>query len=250
VPGAGDNAFIFADIARHLGADRPVYSFRFPEDVSASQSPRAIVEGVSRRLLEELRSAQPHGPYFLGGYCFGGLVAFDMALALRAAGEEVGALTIFEAFLPGSMRMSDPKQRLRYHLRHFQTLGWRERSRFIAEHTLKRVVRFGRRFSPTSATVAAAVTHESDYSPRQVYPGTIALFRARHQPEGLSVDHDMGWKGFATGGVVVHEIEGHHTGAYKEPTVSAWVSTLQETLNAAERRLRGAGPLRQPAATR
>ena len=40
--------------------------------------------------IEDIRDIQPHGPYYLGGTCFGGLVAFEMACILRDQGEEVG----------------------------------------------------------------------------------------------------------------------------------------------------------------
>ena len=74
VPGVGDNPFIFADLARHLAADRPVYSFRFPDEARALRSqPHELVATIARRLVDRVRSVQPQGPYLLGGYCFGGL---------------------------------------------------------------------------------------------------------------------------------------------------------------------------------
>jgi len=55
---------------------------------------------VAERYLAELRAVQPHGPYRLGGYSFGGNVAFEMALRLRAAGETVANLVLIDALPP------------------------------------------------------------------------------------------------------------------------------------------------------
>ena len=46
--------------------------------------------------LEEMRKIQPHGPYLLGGYSFGGVAAYEIARNLRAAGEEVALLMLFD----------------------------------------------------------------------------------------------------------------------------------------------------------
>jgi hypothetical protein len=59
----------------------------------------------------------------------------------------------------------------------------------------------------------------------------LTLFRGSVQPAGLTFDHDMGWGGLASLGVVVHEMEGHHTDAYKEPNISSWISVLRDVLD-------------------
>ncbi len=236
VPGAGDNPFIFADLARHLGADRTVYSFKFPDDARAMQlPPREAVAAVARRLNAQIRSIQPTGPYLLGGYCLGGLIAFEMAQQLRDAGEQVAALTIFEMFLPGSVRLPNPRDRVAYHLRHFRSLGWRDRLGFVARHGRQRLTRLGRRLSPQLGHVMAQLAPPpvADYTPERPYPGRLALFRGSAQPDGLAYDHDMGWGGLASE-ITVHLMEGHHTDAYKEPSITAWISELRDELIRAE----------------
>jgi thioesterase domain-containing protein len=74
---------------------------------------------------------------------------------------------------------------------------------------------------------------DSDYSPNRLFKGRLTLFRGRAQPEGLAIDHDMGWGGLASN-LIVHEIEGHHTDAYKEPSISQWIAVLRETLGEAD----------------
>jgi thioesterase domain-containing protein len=234
VPGAGDNPFIFADIVRHLGADRPIYSFRFPDDLrEQTSSPRDLVAAVAARLIDEIRAVQPRGPYLLGGYCFGGLVAFEMASRLHEEGERVPALTIFDMFLPGAFRMSDPRERIAHHLRYLQSVDWAERVGFLSRHGRRRLARLGRRLSPRVGQTAAALASDDDYVPRRLFPGRLTLFRASDQANGVVYDSDMGWRGLAES-LEVHEITGRHTDVYKEPSVSRWVATLRNTLASAD----------------
>jgi len=46
--------------------------------------------------VKEIRKTQPHGPYFLGGYCMGGTVAFEVAQQLQSQGERVALLALFD----------------------------------------------------------------------------------------------------------------------------------------------------------
>ena len=78
---------------------------------------------------------------------------------------------------------------------------------------------------------------------RGAFQGRLTLFRGSAQPEGLAFDHDMGWGGLASG-VAVHEIDGHHTDAYKEPSISRWISILRETLGQADLQSDNANPSR------
>ena len=78
-------------MARHIGADRPFYAID-PHGVH-DQTPHSIEEMAASR-LELVRQVRPHGPYVLGGFCNGGLVAFEMARQLEAAGETVSSLIL------------------------------------------------------------------------------------------------------------------------------------------------------------
>jgi amino acid adenylation domain-containing protein len=226
VPGGGDNAFIFADLAKHLSADRVVYSFRFPE-IAAGGHPRRVIADVAARLLAEMRAAQPTGPYLLGGYCFGGLVAFEMARQLRESGDRVASLTIFEMYLPGGYRMQRLRDRVEHQVKYMRSLDWPDRVAFLGQMTRRRIARTGRRWR-----ALGSISPDADYSPQHPFVGRLTLFRA--QPEGdIVVDPAMGWRGLAAE-IVSHEIAGHHTNAYKEPHLSAWIDLLRETLARAD----------------
>jgi thioesterase domain-containing protein len=69
---------------------------------------------MADRYINEVRTVQPSGPYRLGGYCFGGLVAFEMARRLVALGQDIDLLVMFNASSPSYLRRypnSDPVDR-------------------------------------------------------------------------------------------------------------------------------------------
>lgn len=86
--------FYCQDLSRHLGHDQPFYVMP-PHGVGGGQIPPTI-EAMATDYLQILRSVQPEGPYLLGGFCNGGLVAFEMAQQLQAQGERVDILTLVD----------------------------------------------------------------------------------------------------------------------------------------------------------
>ncbi|MET8981866.1 thioesterase domain-containing protein [Streptomyces sp. NPDC004539] len=86
-------------------AGRPFYGFEAPGYRGDVRPLHSLTEMADRYLLE-LRELQPHGPYFLGGLCQGGLVAYEMARRLRASGEEVRALVLVNP--PSQLSLVDP----------------------------------------------------------------------------------------------------------------------------------------------
>jgi amino acid adenylation domain-containing protein len=78
-------------MARMIGQDRPFYAID-PHGVH-DEPPHSIEEMAASR-LELVRQVSPHGPYVLGGFCNGGLIAFEMARQLEAAGEKIASLIL------------------------------------------------------------------------------------------------------------------------------------------------------------
>jgi len=69
-------------------------------------------------------------PYYLGGFCFGGNLAFHMALQLLSSGEEVAFLGLFESYSPLYQRPPFLTL-LRMHLRTMRKLGPAAQWRFL-----------------------------------------------------------------------------------------------------------------------
>lgn len=99
-------------LAMAMNEDLPFYCLQ-AKGLDGSE-PFATVEEAAECYLNEMRSVQPHGPYYLGGYCFGGFVAFEMARRLENEGESVATLILIDAFNPAFLRNSPAAKMLFY----------------------------------------------------------------------------------------------------------------------------------------
>src|SRR5262249_55208892 len=97
VHGMLGNVLRFYDLARYLGSDQPFFGLQ-PQGLDGRDSCHTRVEQMAAHYISEIRSIQPMGPYFLGGYSFGGIVAFEMAQQLTAQNQKVGLLILFDTF--------------------------------------------------------------------------------------------------------------------------------------------------------
>ncbi len=96
--GSGNVEFV-KRLAQRCGFARPSYGLRSPAIV-ARERPLLSVADLAERYLTEIRVVQPHGPYLLGGLCSGGLVAYEMAQRLTAAGESVAHVALINCEPP------------------------------------------------------------------------------------------------------------------------------------------------------
>ncbi|MGA8259875.1 MAG: alpha/beta fold hydrolase [Arenicellales bacterium] len=99
VPSAGTTPLSLFKMARSLSCGRPVYSFAFA-GMSDDEAPHGSVEEMASAYVGEILDMQRTGPYYLGGHCFGGTVAFEMARVLEADGHEVAVLALLETMAP------------------------------------------------------------------------------------------------------------------------------------------------------
>jgi phthiocerol/phenolphthiocerol synthesis type-I polyketide synthase E len=88
----------YRELAARLGADRPVYGLEALAGPPAPQS--ETVEQIALRQLEVLRRVDPNGPYLIGGWSFGAIVAHDIASQLHRAGANVAALLCLDGYVP------------------------------------------------------------------------------------------------------------------------------------------------------
>ncbi|HEX2211108.1 MAG TPA: amino acid adenylation domain-containing protein [Longimicrobium sp.] len=100
VHAAGGGVLSYGALARHLGPGVALYGLQ-SRGLEGEHLPRTRVQEMAAGYLAELREVQPEGPYRLGGWSMGGLVAFEMARMLEAAGETVELLALLDTRAPG-----------------------------------------------------------------------------------------------------------------------------------------------------
>jgi thioesterase domain-containing protein len=99
IHGAKGNLMFCHGLGMYLDADRPVYGIQEPLRWRGWALPSRLEE-IAAHYIDVMREVQPQGPYFLMGYCFGGVVAFEMAQQLTAQGETVGGVFLLDPDLP------------------------------------------------------------------------------------------------------------------------------------------------------
>lgn len=237
--GAGSILFYYK-LASYLSHDRPVYALQ-SRGLYGDVPPHTQVKEMAECYLREVRTVQPHGPYHFVGYCFGMIVAYEMAQMLRTLGEQVAVLASINGPAPnyqngpGASRMLARKgifARTRWGIQwRLRLLTEKTRTRFIVRWRTyyvshKRPLPAGLRDMFFRDTNAVA---ERNYKPLP-YPGRVAIFRAK----GLYHDPDLGWKQFLTGGLEVYDIPGthrHHRSIVDEPIVADLARTLETALH-------------------
>ena len=97
VHGLGGTVMRFHELARHMAPDQPFLCFQ-AQGIDGKLPVLNNVDDMAELHLEYLRKAQPDGPYYLGGYSFGGLVALEVARRLMEAGQEIGLLALVDTY--------------------------------------------------------------------------------------------------------------------------------------------------------
>jgi thioesterase domain-containing protein/acyl carrier protein len=102
IHGQTGEMFFSRHLSLSLGQDQPVFGLR--SQGLGGEAPLSTVEEMALHYLKEMRSVQPQGPYFLAGYCFGGMIAYEIGRVLKTQGEEIGLLVMFNTPPPGSLK--------------------------------------------------------------------------------------------------------------------------------------------------
>ena len=189
IHGVGGGVAGLFPIARRMTYPGPVIGIQ-ARGLAGQKTPHASVEAMAAEYLKEVKARQPHGPYYLCGYSFGGLVAFEMARRLQESGDEVGLVGLFDT-------MMSP---LRWPLRSWLSIVRRRMVQFAAGacavpvHTWPAAVRKmagrvwerlrGYGLTSVLKVVVSALTASARYRPG-FYPGELTLFSPVGRERGL-----------------------------------------------------------------
>jgi amino acid adenylation domain-containing protein len=214
----GDEANIF--LPRHIGDDQPFYGF-FHQGEDGQPIAFKSVKGIAGHFIREMLQVRPHGPYYLGGYSFGGIVAFEMACQLAASGQEVPLVALFDSYSPAeSMALIKEEEKLHEPLKRL---------------VMRRLVKY---YFDRGHLLPAKLRHfhiidtygeaSKLYRP-SVFPGRLTLIRTPSSPG----TPDMGWGELARDGVEIRHTSGDHYSLIKEPHVRSLAHELRASIDAA-----------------
>jgi amino acid adenylation domain-containing protein len=228
VHGMGGTVLRFRDLARHMAPDQPFFGIQAP-GLDGAQPCLHSVEEMAEVYLEDLRSAQPEGPYYLGGYSLGGYVAMEMAHRLLAQGEEVRALVLLDTYAGGSQSLLDRFLALS----RAQQMAYMKRRARLYRKNFRRRIEF--LFLPSAVKeVRRACAAAGDRYQIKPYPEKILLFRAGEKGLRGLEEAGQGWEKYAIGGLEIHELNGDHGNILNEPNVQFLAAELRQCLERAQ----------------
>ena len=277
VPNLEGTVLAYADLARLLGPDQPVYGFQ-AKGLNGTDAPYGCLEDMAAHYIKAMQAVQPTGPYYLGGYCSAGVVAFEMARQLDMQGEQVALLAVLDGAapigseqlprlwqpaaamsfvrnLPAWLRDNLPGRydavlkRVGLRARAALATRWRRlaygsdapQARVTLDEFLGNTSRIPERYR---RVMNAHFRARQEYVP-QVYRGRVTLFRAQALPLLRPSDPELGWGQLAAGGVEVKVIAGAHHNFLEGPQVedlAAQLTVSLEQASSATHRDRGPSP--------
>jgi amino acid adenylation domain-containing protein len=256
VHGGGGNVLIYRELAGHLGSDYPFYGLQ-ARGVDGSNDYLTTTEAMAESYLREMRELQPDGPYYLGGFCMGGQVAFEMARRLAQDGQQVNLLFVIDTHnfngVPPQLSLKEKVghlgQKIKFHSSNVMQLGIKGQVAYLSEKSkiaLRREMERLRikivhlfKLNPHRDVSGPAQEFIEDINDRAflayapgVYPGKMTICKPRRNYSFLR-DPFNGWGGIATGGLEIIELPSDPGGIFLEPYVQTLAQKLKEQIDQA-----------------
>jgi amino acid adenylation domain-containing protein len=197
-------------LAKLIGGHLPFLSVQLtPEDFSfLGETP--TLESFAGCLLRKIQAVQSEGPYTIGGFCLGGLLAYEIASQLRAAGHEVSLVAIVDAPNPSCIESCDSLTSkvnyVRYLLKRATRIGLPTSLAYLRE----RFIGAERTKSAENPVLQAAALA---YRPAK-YQGKVLLILASERPP--HVNFLPGWQKVVPDGLYTRYVGAHHRDFQKE----------------------------------
>ncbi|RCJ40973.1 non-ribosomal peptide synthetase [Nostoc minutum NIES-26] len=258
VHAAGGDVNNYPILAKKLGREQPFYALeQTPEQLDFAV---ISVEATATNYLKEIRTVQPEGPYLLGGWCYGGVIAFEMAQQLQKQGETVDLLAIVDAILPEIVIHPTKDDDAKFLLRLAESVkNWFNVDFSVSYEELRNLPvdeQFHLLFKKANLELSdiemeqylrgfklfkAHIQAMRNYVP-QVYPHQITLFKASeiitHDFESSEFHTDdplLGWGKCSSQPIKTIEASGNHFSMFVEPHVEELANKLKICLAHAQK---------------
>jgi amino acid adenylation domain-containing protein len=249
---AGGNVLCYSGLAHHLGQGQPFYGLQ-ARGLDRKQLPHTDLVEMASCYIESLRSIQPEGPYLLGGWSVGGVVAFEMAQQLQAQGETVALLALLDTVAPTHYEGLDQLDEVGLILNFAQDMGISlDRLNISWDRLAQLDIEAQWGYLLEQAVLAGAVPPDSEpaqlrslfnvfkancmavrrYVPRTRF-GRVTLLQAEKQAGASGSQRVSEWSEWADGGLEVSTIPGDHFTIIREPNIKDLAERLSGYLGKA-----------------
>ncbi|RXJ49670.1 amino acid adenylation domain-containing protein [Gelidibacter gilvus] len=250
VHGANHNVLMFNALAQRLDKEQPVYGLQ-SRGLNGVDEPHDSIDQMAADYISEIVASNPDGPYALGGFSYGGIVAYEMARQLLAQGKEVTILAQFDTYVFPSYYHTNPLVRkvldVSYNIGKMVYLSFNmlsSKKNFIRRKELLKLqisglilkLKHGKEKQYEMQFNVPYKMHHNHSIATNAYNITpqdivIDLFRSMEEINFVH-DHDLlGWKKMGGRGIRKHMIPGNHLDMFEEPNVEALAASLQNVLD-------------------
>ena len=241
--------FVYRHLAQHLDANQPFYGLQ-AQGLDGKLPPLKRIEQMATSYLKEIRSLQPEGPYYLGGFCAGGVVAYEIAQQLHTQGEEVALLALMDT----GFENGEPIP-----VKEFWTMRWRNflkvpflgKFNRIAQKPKQYLEQLDGKIKLLQCQFYLRTNRPLPPSLRKLYLynnnmmahlEAIANYRPHPSPYPVTLinttvfdktqlsNYKQQWSELAPNGIDYHIIEGVHNLVFEEPEVQKIALQLQTSL--------------------
>lgn len=244
VHGMDGNILFLERLLNGLSPEQPLYGI-MARGVDGSEPPLRTVEEMADAYVRAIRTVQPHGPYLLGGYSLGGMIALEIAHRFAEQGEEVARIIMFDTRVPraagGRSLGQAMSKRLMWHLRRGPVMFLKTLYLGPVERNAWRILSMAklpmpRRLRPWPVRLASLNAYVR-YRPRP-WGGAMTLLRAEKQEDEFQDLNALGWERFARGDLDVHPLACDHLDFFGRRTIGVVTSELDRILEDAQASLK------------
>ncbi|MCP5007523.1 MAG: AMP-binding protein, partial [Planctomycetes bacterium] len=254
----GGNVLCYVKLAHHLKDERPFYGLQ-SAGLNGRVAPESI-EDMAAVYIEAIRKVQAQGPYYLGGWSMGGVIAYEMVQQLQQTGEEVVLLALIDSYTPATVRGLENDYMKEYNLREkdldalllmnfsqdlFGEMN-QETAAQIKEKSNTPEEFFNQVVERAKSLDLISTGKESDqiqklfnifktntlamnkYTPKSYKGDCIRLFYSSNNETVKELNRNTagGWGKLVNGSVLIKKIPGNHYTIFQEPNVKFLAETL------------------------
>jgi amino acid adenylation domain-containing protein len=259
VHAVGGNVLAYRELALELGTNRPFYGLQSP-GLDGSRHPGSIEE-MATLYIEAIREIQPQGPYNIGGWSMGGVVAYEMAQQLQRSGEKAALVALIESYTPFAVKSLEEHYMKENHgeeygqdallLENFArdlgffddttaitTISPHKNKKEMLEQIQEKISIFdsslphdlkSRGMNRLFEIFKANTRAMNEYCP-QPYKGRVILFRADEEDTAFKYTA-AGWSELLDGNLEIFKIPGGHYTIFQKPGLEAIVNKLRVCLS-------------------
>lgn len=251
------------DLASLMDEEQPFYGIQ-ARGLDGEAEPFDRLDEMAAYYVQQIRQVQPSGPYYIGGYCMGGDIAYEVARQMREQGEEVPILTVIDpppadlserAALNGRFLINFVKNSP-FWLREFLRLGGgeivsrvRRKGRLAARSLWQKIHSNGNNREVNATDIIDQADDLPEYRQKLIeshldalthythsgYDGEVIVFEARSRPLLNPGNNAQEWFNYVQRPITVRTVPGSHSSILHQPHVKELAHHLQQSLDLARK---------------